>query len=98
MEIVSVKTMLRVLHKYGLNSSIMGRLLELPTSKEYKNYIFRGKVPPKEISKKILRIEAEPNYLLYLIKTHKNVLSSDEYILLRENIDKVLGYKESNYA
>lgn len=98
METVSVKTMLRVLHKYGLNSSIMGRLLDLPTSKEYKNYIFRGKVPPKEISKKILRIEVEPNYLLYLIKTHKNVLSSDEYILLRENIDKILGYKKSDYA
>lgn len=98
METVSVKTMLRVLHKYGLNSSIIGRLLDLPTSKEYKNYIFRGKVPPKEISKKILRIEVEPNYLLYLIKTHKNVLSSDEYILLRENIDKILGYKESDYA
>lgn len=93
-----MKTMLRVLHKYGLNSSIMGRLLDLPTSKEYKNYIFRGKVPPKEISAKILRIEVEPNYLLYLLKTHKNVLSSDEYILLRENIDKVLGYKESDYA
>ena len=98
MENVSVKTMLRVLHKYGLNSSIMGRLLDLPTSKEYKNYIFRGKVPPKEISAKILRIEVEPNYLLYLLKTHKNVLSSDEYILLRENIDKVVGYKESDYA
>ena len=97
MENVSVKTMLRVLHKYGLNS-IMGRLLDLPTSKEYKNYIFRGKIPPKEISKKILRIEADPNYLLYLIKTHKNVLSSDEYILLRENIDRVLGYNESDYA
>lgn len=98
MENVSVKTMLRVLHKYGLNSSIMGRLLDLPTSKEYKNYIFRGKIPPKEISKKILRIEADPNYLLYLIKTHKNVLSSDEYISLRENIDRVLGYNESDYA
>lgn len=98
MENVSVKTMLRVLHKYGLNSSIMGRLLDLPTSKEYKNYIFRGKVPPKEISKKILRIEADPNYLLYLIKTHKNVLSTDEYISLRENIDRVLGYNESDYA
>lgn len=98
MENVSVKTMLRVLHKYGLNSSVMGRLLDLPTSKEYKNYIFRGKIPPKEISKKILRIEADPNYILYLIKTHKNVLSSDEYILLRENIDRVLGYNESDYA
>ncbi|MEE3438821.1 hypothetical protein [Ruminococcus sp.] len=98
MENVSVKTMLRVLHKYGLNSSIMGRLLDLPTSKEYKNYIFRGKIPPKEISKKILRIEADPNYLLYLIKTHKNVLSTDEYISLRENIDRVLGYNESDYA